>query len=104
VLTERVAHGDATFIRRDYAWAFKDASIEIPIDLEAFYPIAVEANGNTTFCHRLSGEVVLFAPDHAFDHVELFPGCPAYTLYRLPAATRVVRLGQRDRATVAHVD
>jgi hypothetical protein len=88
VLTERLAHGNATFIR-SYAWAFEEACVEIPVDLDAFYPIAEEANRNTTFCHRLSGEVVLFAHDHTFDHVEQFPGCPPYTFYRLSAASRL---------------
>jgi hypothetical protein len=85
VLTEHLGQGDATFIEHS-AWAFEDASLEIPIDLEAFYRIAKEANGNSTLCHRLSGEIVLFAPDHAFDHVDPLLGCPDHTLYRLPAA------------------
>jgi hypothetical protein len=85
VLTEDAARRDGTFIK-DYAWAFEAASIDIPIDMEQFYAIAEEANGNITLCHRLSGAVVLFAPDHAFDYVEPFPGCPEYTLYRLPRA------------------
>jgi hypothetical protein len=85
VLTEDAARRDGTFIT-DYAWAFEAASINIPIDMEQFYAIAEEANGNITLCHRLSGAVVLFAPDHAFDYVEPFPGCPDYTLYRLPRA------------------
>ena len=85
MLTEDAARRDGTFIK-DYAWAFETASIDIPIDMEQFYAIAVEANNDTTLCHRLSGAVVLFATDHAFDYVEPFPGCPDYTLYRLPGA------------------
>jgi hypothetical protein len=84
-LTEHAAQRDGTFVRH-YGWAFEEASVEIPISMEQFYAIAVEANGNTTLCHRLSGEVVLFAADHGFDYVEPFPGCPDYTLYRLPGA------------------
>ena len=84
-LTEREARHDATFIR-DYAWAFENTSVETIIPVEQFYSIARELNGNTTLCHRVSGEVVLFAPDHAFDYVEPFPGCPDYTLYRLRGA------------------
>jgi hypothetical protein len=87
VLTEGVAQTDATFIRH-YAWAFEEASVEIPIEMEQFYAIAEEANGNTTLCHRLTGEVVLFAPDHAFDYVEPYPRCPEYSLYRLTGAPR----------------
>ena len=51
-----------------------------------FYSIAREANGNTTLCHRVSGEVILFAPDHAFDYVQALPGCAEYTLYRMSGA------------------
>jgi hypothetical protein len=83
VLTEQEARHDGSFIR-DYDWAFSGA--EIPIELEQHYSIAREANGNTTVCHRVSGEVFLFAPDHSFDYVETLPGCPEYTLYRLRAA------------------
>ena len=86
-LTELEARDDAgTFIRENYAGLFENGAGGIPIDLEQFYSIAREANGNTTLCHRVTGEVVLFAPDHAFDHVEVYPGCPPYTLYRLPDA------------------
>ena len=84
VLTEHVARGDATFIRGDAR--FEMDNIEIPIELEQFYAIAYEANGNVTLCHRQSGEVVLYAHDHAFRHVEPYPGCPEDTLYRLPEA------------------
>ena len=84
-LTEKEASHDATFIR-DYAWAFEDAGCKIPIDLTAHYSIAREANGNTTLCHRSTGEVLLFAPDHAFDFVTPLEGCPEYTLYRIHGA------------------
>jgi hypothetical protein len=87
-LTERVARTDATFIGEHYAWAFEEAGVDIPIELEAFYAIAEEANGNTTFCHRVSGDVVLFAPDHDFDYVERYPDCPEQSLYLLNGAPR----------------
>jgi hypothetical protein len=86
-LTEALSHTDATFIEH-YAWAFEEAGVKIPIELQTFYAIAEEANGNTTLCHRHSGEVVLFAPDHAFDHVKVYPGCPAQSLYLLNGAPR----------------
>lgn len=75
------ASNDASFMTA-YAWAFADVPGGIPIDLEAHYSISREANGNNTFCHRQSGDVVLFAPDHSFDDVEPLEGCPPYTLYR----------------------
>jgi hypothetical protein len=86
VLTQSEARNGATFIKEHYSWAFKEAGVEIPIALEEFYSIAQEANGNTTFCHRLTGEIVLFAPDHAFDHIEPYPGCSEYSLYRVHGA------------------
>jgi hypothetical protein len=85
VLTEHGAQTDATFIEA-YGWAFVEAGAEIPIDLTAFYAIAQGANGNTTLCHRGSGEVILFAPDHDFDHVEPYPDCPEQSLYLLHGA------------------
>ena len=81
-LTEQEARHDGGFIR-DYAQAFGETGI--PIELERFYSIAREANGNTTLCIG-SGEVILFAPDHAFDYVQALPGCPEYTLYRMSGA------------------
>jgi hypothetical protein len=86
VLTERAAGRDASFIN-EYKWAFDDAGIQIPIVLTEFYSIAEEANGNTTLCHRLTGEVMLFAPDHNFEHIVPLPKCPEYSLYRIPGAT-----------------
>ena len=80
-LTEREARHDGTFIE-----AACGISLGIAIELDQFYSIAREVNGNTTLCDRRDGAVVLFAQDHAFDHVERYPGCSEYTLYRLPEA------------------
>jgi hypothetical protein len=80
-LTLEEASHDATFIT-EYEWAFAEVPGGIPIDLDTYYSISREANGNTTFCHRRHGDVVLFAPDHSFDDVEPLEGCPPYTLYR----------------------
>jgi hypothetical protein len=82
-LTASEAARDASFLTQ-YSWAFPDGRIPIPTD--AYYSIAREANGNTTLCHRHTGAVLLFAPDHAFDHVRPAPGCLDYTLYELPDA------------------
>ena len=81
-LTGREASHDASFIN-DYAWAFADAGVDLPIRPSEYYSLAREANGNTTLCHRITGQVLLFAPDHAFDFVVPFDGCPEYTLYRI---------------------
>jgi hypothetical protein len=82
-LTSAEAKHDASFIN-DYAWAFEDSGI--PIDLAAHYSIAREANGNTTLCERSNGGVLLFAPDHSFDHVTQLRDCPKFTLYELNGA------------------
>ena len=79
-LTASEAGHDASFLA-NYAWAFPDG--KFPIDMSAYYSIAREANGNTTLCHRHTGGVLLFAPDHSFDHVRPLRGCPEYTLYEL---------------------
>jgi len=86
VLTEREASHDGSFIR-DHAWAFDDAG-GIPIALPDYYSIAREANGNDTLCHRREGTIVLFAPDHAFEHVTPLPSCPEYTLYTINGANQ----------------
>jgi hypothetical protein len=69
-LTGREALHDAGFIN-DYAWAFSDAGVDLPIRLIDYYSLAREANGNTTLCHRKTGHILLFAPDHAFNFVVL---------------------------------
>ena len=81
-LTMESAQSDASFIA-DYDWIFEQHGVPIPIDLEAYYCIAREANGNSTLCHRKTGEVLLFASDHDFDHIEPLEGCPEYSLYRI---------------------
>jgi hypothetical protein len=88
-LTGREALHDVGFIN-DYAWAFSDAGVDLPIRLIDYYSLAREANGNTTLCHRKTGHILLFAPDHAFNFVVPFDGCPEYTLYRING---VVTLG-----------
>lgn len=83
-LTASEAAHDASFID-EYMWAFTDAGVELPIQPSDYYCISREANGNTTLCHRTTGQVILFAADHAFDFVVPLSGCPDYTLYQLNA-------------------
>jgi len=85
-LTEREATHNANFIQEYYAWPFEDAGLILPIDPSQYYSIAREANGNTTLCHRVNGQVLMFAPDHCFDHLSVLDGCPEYTLYRINGA------------------
>jgi hypothetical protein len=83
VLTAKEASFDASFLH-DYAWAFPDE--RVPVDVGDFYSVAREANGNTTLCHRNTAEVILFAPDHSFEHVRRWRSLPEYTLYSLDGA------------------
>lgn len=88
-LTLPEACHDAAFIR-DYEWAFEGVPGGIPIDPASYYSISREANGNHTLCHRVAGDVLLFAPDHSFTHVIPLDGCPDYTLYRINGAPTFV--------------
>jgi hypothetical protein len=83
VLTAKEASFDASFLS-DYAWAFPNE--QVPLAVKDFYSVAREANGNTTLCHRRTSEIILFAPDHSFDHVQPWHGLPDYTLYSLDGA------------------
>jgi len=89
-LTVAEASHDAAFLQ-DYAWAFEGVSGGIPIDMTAYYSISREANGNDTLCHRVAGDVLMFAPDHSFNHVVPLDGCPDYTLYRINGAPGFVQ-------------
>lgn len=65
---------DATRVRigdvlADYAWLWEGDDLEVAIDPDAYYVVAVEANGNLTLAHRTGGRLLLFAPDHAFTGV-----------------------------------
>jgi hypothetical protein len=84
-LTEREAAHDASFIQA-YSWAFEDAGLRLPIEPSEYYSIAGEANGNTTLCHRVNAQVLMFAPDHCFGHLSVLEGCPEYSLYRIKGA------------------
>ena len=89
-LTAEIATHDASMLE-DYRWLLgDDPEAEWPIDVPGYYAICEEANGNTTLCHRTNGDVVLFAPDHDFDHIEVLEGCPPYSLYRINGAPRFV--------------
>jgi hypothetical protein len=70
----------------DYAWLWEHAGLNVPINPDDYYVVAVEANGNLTLAHRKSGRVLLFAPDHAFSGVTPLPGCPPYSLLTIDEA------------------
>ena len=65
------------------AWIWEENRLTIPIPPEEYYVVAVEANGNLTLVHRKSGELILFAPDHAFEGVPIFSGCPGNSLFTM---------------------
>jgi hypothetical protein len=76
---------DATRVRiadvlTDYAWLWEDDGLEVVIDPDDYYAVAVEANGNLTLAHRDDGRLLLFAPDHAFTDVTPLAGSPPGSL------------------------
>ena len=85
VLTASAAGLPLASLLADYMWIWQDHGLEVPIDPDDFYAVAVEANGNLTFAHRLTGRIVVFAPDHAFDGVTPLPGSPPYSLMTIDA-------------------
>ena len=89
-LTLTEAGNDATFLR-GCAHVFEPIPGNIPIEMTAYYSISAEANGNDTLCHRVAGDVLMFAQDHAFSHVVPLDGCTDYTLYRITGAPGFVQ-------------
>jgi hypothetical protein len=71
---------DASFITA-YAWAFEKC-VGIPITQSEWYPAAWEFNGNCVLCHRHTGELLFFAPDHADKNLIPFGDCPKFTLHK----------------------
>lgn len=67
-------------VLNDYAWLWEDDGLEMSIDPDDYYAVAVEANGNLTLAHREDGRLLLFAPDHAFADVTPVVGSPPYSL------------------------
>jgi surface antigen len=80
VLTASAAQVSVAQVLEDYAWLWDDEGLEVPIRPSDFYAVAVEANGNLTIVHRASGQLLLFAPDHAFEGVTALAGSPPYSL------------------------
>ncbi len=56
--------------------------------LPQYIRFAQEANGNFTAYERKSSEVIMFAPDHCFNHVESAEKCPDYSFYRIKGSPR----------------
>lgn len=85
-LTPELAADDPGESIAAYRWIWDQDGLGVPVEPREYGVLAVEANGNLTLCHRVTGEVLLFAPDHHFDYVEVLAGCPEYSLYRIPTA------------------
>ena len=86
VLTASAARLPLAPVLDDYAWLWRDDGLQLPIQPSDYYIVAVEANGNLTLAHRSSGQLLLFAPDHAFEGVTPLPGCPPYSLLTIDDA------------------
>ncbi|MEV0564097.1 hypothetical protein [Dactylosporangium sp. NPDC050588] len=85
VLTAAAAEVCPVEALADYAWIWQDQGLQVP-DVEEYYVVAIEANGNLTLAHRRDGRLLLFAPDHAFGGVTPLAGCPPYSLLTIDAA------------------
>jgi hypothetical protein len=83
VLTARALRLQPADVLADYAWLWRNADLVMPINPEAYYVAGIEANGNLTLVQRDTGELLLFAPDHAFEGVTPMEGCPPYSLLRI---------------------
>jgi hypothetical protein len=83
VLTADLSELDAADLFAGYEWLWEGEGLEMPINPADYYTVAVEANGNLTLVHRSDGALVLFAPDHAFEHVTCLAGSPPYSLYTI---------------------
>ena len=80
VLTADAARTSVADVLTAYVWLWEDEGLDIPVDPDEYYAVAVEANGNLTLARRDDGRLLLFAPDHDFSGVAPLAGCPPYSL------------------------
>ncbi|CCH19785.1 hypothetical protein [Micromonospora lupini] len=80
VLTAAATQVRVADVLNDYAWIWEDDGLQIAINPDDYYAVAVEANGNLTLAHREDGRLLLFAPDHSFAGVTPVAGSPPYSL------------------------
>lgn len=66
-----------------YSWIWEKNDLVAPTEevLRSYVTVAIEGNANMTVAHRETGQLLLFAPDHAFDGITPWAGCPEYSLY-----------------------
>lgn len=60
------------------------------LNLEDFFVIASEFNGNLTLCNQFTEEVIMFASDHCFDFVKEYNNYPEYTFYSISDAPNLI--------------
>jgi len=53
------------------------------VNEDDYISFAFEANANCTLYHRETSAVIMMAQDHAFDHIDVLPGCPETSLYTI---------------------
>lgn len=80
VLTADAARVPVADAVGQYGWLWEEDGMEITVNLDEYYAVAVEANGNLTLAHRDDGRLLLFAPDHSFTRVTPLAGSPPYSL------------------------
>jgi hypothetical protein len=61
----------------------EEEGVEVKISPEEYITFTQEANGNITMYHLNSGEVIMYAHDHCFDHIYPLDDYPDYSLYRI---------------------
>jgi hypothetical protein len=107
ILTDSAAHVSLSAVFADYAWIWHDEGLEVPIEPDDYYAVAVEANGNLTLAHRADGQLLVFAPDHDFEGVTPLPGSPPYSLMTIDEAPDLaawIELGAKAWAEVTRKD
>ncbi|KFF03070.1 hypothetical protein [Chryseobacterium luteum] len=72
-----------------YDQVCKDENVK-QTDTKDLICFAEEANGNETFYDPDTKQVLLFAPDHSFENVEVLKGQPEYTFYTINHVTTFV--------------
>lgn len=85
-------------LKKDFILDIKDfisdyEQSELPteqLNLENFFVIALESNGNITLCNKFTEEVIMFASDHCFDFVKEYNNYPEYTFYSISDAPNLI--------------
>jgi hypothetical protein len=68
----------------------REEGIETIIDPYEFISFAFEANGNFTLYHKENSSVIMFAPDHCFEHLTPLDGYPEYSIYTINDCPNII--------------